>query len=65
LRLDQRRDRRRQRGIHLGFGGVGDLDQSLQEPGDAGEADLFVLPVQQIDDLLVGTQLQGAGIALN
>jgi hypothetical protein len=48
-----------------GVGGAGDLDQRLQEPADAGEARLLVLPVAQIGGLLVGAELQGAGIALS
>src|SRR6516164_7551111 len=65
LRPDQRRGRRR--GYRGGFGllGPGDLDQRPQQLGDAGEPGLLVLPVAQVDDLLVGAQLQGAGMVLD
>ena len=65
LRLDQRRGRWRRRRISIGFLGVGDLDQRLQQLGDAVEAGLLVLPVAKIDDLLVRAELQGPGMALD
>jgi len=34
--------------------GAGDLDQCPQQLGDAGQSPFLVLPVSQIDDLLVG-----------
>ena len=45
--------------------GAGDFGEGLHQLGGAGEADFGVVPVAQIDDLLVGAELQGAGVALD
>ena len=37
----------------------------MQEAGDAGEAFFFVLPIAQVDELLVGAQAQRAGVFLD
>ena len=44
-------------GRGIGRTGAGDFDQRLHHPGDAGEALLLVLPVAQIDELLVRAKL--------
>ena len=49
----------------LRAGGAGNFSQRLRQFGSAGEARLGVLPVAQIDDLVVRAELQGAGIALD
>jgi hypothetical protein len=41
------------------------LPTSLQELGGSGEAGFLVVPVAQIDDILVWAELQGAGIELD
>jgi transposase IS66-like protein len=54
--LDQFRVRLRELRVRTGLGGVGDLSQRLRQFGDAREARLRVLPVAQIDDLVVGAE---------
>src|SRR5690242_13771416 len=63
LPLDQLGRRRRHRGF--GRAGARQLDERLHQAGDAFEAGLLVVPVAQIDELLVGAQAQGAGVFLD
>ena len=55
--FDQFQRRRRQCRLGFGLGWAGDFDQRLQQPGDPGQALLFVIPVAQINDFLVGADL--------
>src|SRR5581483_10008621 len=48
-----------------GFAAAGEPDQRLHQPGDALEALALVGPVAQVDKLVVGTQAQRAGVALD
>ena len=52
-------------GAPSGVAGAGELDERLQQPGDAFEAGRLVLPVAQIDEPLVGAQAQRAGVLLD
>ena len=49
----------------FGRGGAGDFGEGLGESGGAGQTGLGVVPIAQIDDLLVGAQLQCAGVTLD
>ena len=64
LRLAQFWGRRRHRRLVVARG-AGELHQRLHQPRDALQSRRFVIPVAQIDELLVGTQAQPAGLALD
>ena len=66
VRLCPRRRRARWcRGINIENGRAGDFGEGLHQFGDAGEAGFGVVPVALIEDLVVGSELQGAGVALD
>src|SRR5437763_908406 len=52
-------------GRGVGLAGAGELDERLHQSRDAGEALLFVVPIAQIDEPLVGAQPQGPGVLLD
>jgi hypothetical protein len=51
--------------LGVGFGGAGDFGEGLGEFCGAGDTDLGVVPIAQIDDFLARAELQCAGATLD